>query len=524
MSEQTWPEITENQWNLISTSKTYITLYRLKSNFKFYITSVLTGQAAPADNLKSISQVLFEKNNFEEIFTETLSDFYIWIENSDSENDETTENSFILDETPKLRNIVDPGSGKSIEIKNNPNSGSNEILVNLEGHKCPQNTTNTPLGIDEVFTGTGWQSTLDYGVISIDVNTDQDSAIDGLVVQWSHDGDTIDNEDIMTIFADTPKTFTFGPANQYVRLKYTNGSVAQGIFSLQTLLRRVYVKPSSHRITDSIVGQDDAELVKAVLTGLDIQSNVFENIKSFGGALNVTDGYAYKRPLTKFIQRDSGGATNPSTAISSGDRTVTFDSITGFAIGDFVDLHEGIAIEMQPLIITAISGNDVTFNRPINFSYTTAANLNEIDINMNKLGTPAAPLSYKIQPPAGQIWQFTRFIVTMLATTTMDDGKFGGIPKLPNGAILSTFRSGIKVTAAVWQTNGDIANDMYDITYSPKAPAGQYGLRGRWTITNLGAIVELNGDSGDYAEFLIQDDLTGLDNFSVKGQGRIFGN
>jgi len=39
----------------------------------------------------------------------------------------------------------------------------------------------------------------------------------------------------------------------------------------------VYVKPSSHRITDAIIGQDDAELVKSVLTGLS-DDGVFRNV------------------------------------------------------------------------------------------------------------------------------------------------------------------------------------------------------------------------------------------------------
>jgi len=90
--------------------------------------------------------------------------------------------------------LIDPSSGISPNIKNNANSGSNELLVNLEGHQCLENSSNDLLLAGGVFTGLSWQSTLDYGVTSIDISTDQDSATNGLVVQWSHDGVTIDND------------------------------------------------------------------------------------------------------------------------------------------------------------------------------------------------------------------------------------------------------------------------------------------------------------------------------------------
>ena len=179
------------------------------------------------------------------------------------------------DGTQKTQVVGD--DGVALDVKLNPNTLSKELLVNLEGHLCSENSTDTPLGIGEVFTGSGWQDSLDYGVISIDVSADQASATDGLVVQWSNDGITVHNTDSFTILANTNKTFTFGPANRYIRLKYTNGAVGQEVFQLNTLLRRVYVKPSSHRINDAIVGQDDAELVKSVSTGL-APDGTFKNV------------------------------------------------------------------------------------------------------------------------------------------------------------------------------------------------------------------------------------------------------
>ena len=68
-----------------------------------------------------------------------------------------------------------------------------------------------------------------------------------------------------------------------------------------------------------------------------------------------------------------------------------------------------------------------------------------------------------------------------------------------------------------------MALDMFDVTYTDKAPAGQYGVRGRWTFTRAEFIVELDGAAGDKFELLVQDNLTGLSTYEKKCQGRLFG-
>lgn len=130
---------------------------------------------------------------------------------------------------------------------------------------CTLNSTSTPLGIDGVFTGTSCEVT-EYAIIIVSVFADQASATDGLSVQFSKDNTNWDSTDVFTIPANTDKTFSFQTAAQYFRIVYTNGGVAQTAFRLQAILKGTYSKPSSHRIADSISDQDDAELVKAVLS------------------------------------------------------------------------------------------------------------------------------------------------------------------------------------------------------------------------------------------------------------------
>ncbi|MCK4258745.1 MAG: hypothetical protein KAX49_07190 [Halanaerobiales bacterium] len=175
---------------------------------------------------------------------------------------------------------TDANNDLEVIVKNpvETDEGVDELLVVLKGRVCADNTTDTPLAVDEVFTG-DWQDTLNYGVISVGVKADQDSATDGLCICWSADGITIDDMDVFSILANVGKTFTFGPARRYVKIIYTNGGVEQTTFNLQTMLKKTYVKPSSHRINDHIVAEDDAELIKSVITG-ENPAGTFVNFKS----------------------------------------------------------------------------------------------------------------------------------------------------------------------------------------------------------------------------------------------------
>lgn len=236
-----------------------------------------------------------------------------------------------------------------VDVAFNPHINKYELLVNSAGHVCVENTTVVLLGIGGVFTGSAWQDTIDYGSISIGVSSDQNSAVDGLVIQWSMNASTVHDTDVFTIFANKDKTFTFGPARRYVRIKYTNGSVAQGVFNLETSLRRVYVKPSSHRITDSIVGEDDAELVKAVLTGL-APSGAFVNVK-------VTNAGNQKVSIEEL---ESAVSVNSNTQL----RTTLYD-----ASGDTLDFGARSQTPTGNVMQVQIGPGDIISNLPVVIEY-----------------------------------------------------------------------------------------------------------------------------------------------------------
>lgn len=150
------------------------------------------------------------------------------------------------------------------------------------------NSSTANLLAGAVFPGV-WLDTLEYSAIIVSVMASHASATDGLHIQWSDDGITERDHDQFTIPANTGKTFTFQPAWRYVQVEYTNGADDLTSFVLQTQLKKTPVKSSSHRIADSISGQDDAELIKSVISGAD-PTGIFRNAQvTVDGVLKVAE-------------------------------------------------------------------------------------------------------------------------------------------------------------------------------------------------------------------------------------------
>lgn len=168
-------------------------------------------------------------------------------------------------------------------------NGDNDLEVVLSGKVCTNNTTSTPLSAGATYTGTAGEI-LDYAIIYVNVYADVASATDGLEIQFSSDGTTwrAGQGDIYTIPADTDKTFSIQCNRRYFRIVYTNGGSDQTIFDLQTVLKKINGKPSSHRVQDSIIDDDDAELVKAIITGKNPSGNFINFSATNGGNFKVS--------------------------------------------------------------------------------------------------------------------------------------------------------------------------------------------------------------------------------------------
>jgi hypothetical protein len=161
-----------------------------------------------------------------------------------------------------------------------------ETIVDALGNEDCGNSTNALLEANGVFTGEKTEI-LTCDIVFVNVYSDVASATDGLVVQQSTDGINWDHDDKYTISAATGKNFSFNTYARYMRVIYTNGSTAQSEFRLQTICKR-NAKPSSHRVQDNIIDDDDAELVKSVLTGK--ANGTYKNVRTtIDGDLKISD-------------------------------------------------------------------------------------------------------------------------------------------------------------------------------------------------------------------------------------------
>ena len=187
--------------------------------------------------------------------------------------------------------IKNSGQGNQAGVVNNTlktTSYGEDGNVAAGGHVCDDNSSTANILADASFTG-DWQDTLNYNFIIVGIKSSHDSATDGLAIQWSSDGVTVHDDDVFTISANKGKVFTFSPARRYMRIIYTNGSTDTSSFNLQTIFKAMGSKASSHRIQDNIVAEDDAQLVKSVLTGQD-EDGTFQNVSTtVDGDLTISD-------------------------------------------------------------------------------------------------------------------------------------------------------------------------------------------------------------------------------------------
>jgi hypothetical protein len=385
------------------------------------------------------------------------------------------------------------------------------------------NSSATPLGISGVFPG-DWQDTLNFNVIIIGVTADQDSATDGLEIQWSADGITVTQDDVFSIFANAGKVFTFSPANRFFKIVYTNGVLAQTAFNIQSIFKKAGFKASSHRLRDDVVSDDDAELVKSVLSGLNLDGN-FENVGAFRGALNVHQSDVHRFIVNRHFSTPEGTSTTLTAGSIPGAITFSVTDTAGFAVGSIIGIND--VGEPNGAVITAIptpgAPGVVQLDRPMDNAHPIATVIEVVEENIAaSTGTLASPVIYSIGPPPGEIWHILRLLISSTFSSASDDSKFGNQTALTNGLVVRQQLSGVFHTVTNWKSNADMKRDMFDLPDTSKSGGGLFGINGRWTFKNVDFVPELIGDNGDTIQILSQDALT-LSTFDIHAQGHKVG-
>lgn len=223
-------------------------------------------------------------------------------------------------------------------------------------------------------------------------------------------------------------------------------------------------------------------------------------------SLEPVDLYLYKLTLTPTISVD----------VSIEDLVITVDSTSGAANGDAITFYEGIRFFQS--VIKSFTATTITISSPIDFAYTTKALVEIGKWNMAVNGSVTTQI-FSIKSPPEISFNINTVNCSMLDSSDMDDGMFGGISSLSNGVIFKLV-DGIKKNLALIINNLGFWEIGFDTEYSAKAPAGKYGFRARRHISEINGVV-LKLLCKDNAEFQvhIQDDLTGLDLMAVTVNG-----
>ena len=242
--------------------------------------------------------------------------------------------------------------------------------------------------------------------------------------------------------------------------------------------------------------------------GLNIDNN---------GRITVLPEYDNTIPADYYLYKTIVIPVISSTA-TIGDEVITVVSSTGVVAGHAITLYEGV--NMFQSLVTGTTANTISIASPIDFAFTASALVEAGIWSMNVDGSAVTQIFSIKAPPDAKIHIHT-INCSMLAATDMDDGKFGGIAALTNG-ILFRFIDGITKNLAVIVNNIGFWEIGFDLDYSSKAPAGQYGIRFRRDVPSInGVVVILNSGGQSKFQIHIRDDLTANDLFASTINGHM---
>lgn len=253
---------------------------------------------------------------------------------------------------------------------------------------------------------------------------------------------------------------------------------------------------------------------------LDASGNAV-NITNSGLDINIQDQHTL--PVHGSFAKLTATPTTLSVEASAGDYTLTVTATTGFVDGAHFELVDAIGTAMHGVQLGAIAGNTITIDRPVERTFAIGATIFPININMRVDGSSTAQVFQF--GPIGSLFEvdITRIMGYIQGGSAMDDALFGDISALTRGILFRKNNGdGTYYNYGNAKTNGALAMANYDFTYTPSAPAGSTGARWRGTFAGQnkrGVTIRLG--LGESLEWLVQDDLTGLEVLNIMAQGHI---
>lgn len=221
-----------------------------------------------------------------------------------------------------------------------------------------------------------------------------------------------------------------------------------------------------------------------------------------------------------FVQSVSNFTISADTGISTVDSLVyTFEAtaVHGITAGKELLLLCTTSGASFNCIATGVSTNTITVDRPIDHDFKSACTLGRITTSQMAVNGSVTPQVFSIRSGVTPT-DITSCIITMLDDTAMSDDKFAGISALTNGLVLRIVNS-YQSTIFCFKSNQEIRQFCYDLEYADKAPATKYGLTAHVDIKDKYGVV-LRIAENDVVQWVVQDDLAGLDSLKITAQGQ----
>lgn len=166
--------------------------------------------------------------------------------------------------------------------------------IHIRNRIDSNNSTTSLLLAGGTFTGE-WTDITQFGLVYVNVIADVDSATDGLSIQQSSDGVFPDHSDDFTIAGMIGKNFSINTYARYLRIVYDNGGTGQSYFKLQVILKS-HGKSSTHKTSEDITTEDDAELVKSIQMIKANDQDEYKNIE-LNNPMPINSGQLYQSDI-----------------------------------------------------------------------------------------------------------------------------------------------------------------------------------------------------------------------------------
>lgn len=247
------------------------------------------------------------------------------------------------------------------------------------------------------------------------------------------------------------------------------------------------------------------------------------NIRS-NGAVDIHDSDFHTELVSRRFAYFTGTSSNINAPVTAGDTSVTVVSDAAFTVGDLVYISDGDLEENDgyPVVTAKPGGNVLTLDRPLDNGYTTAGSVEIVDLDVALAnGTLASPVSYKLIPPADEVWHIQEIFFSGIDNTDPTDNLFIGATALTNGIVVRKNAS-TDFTLLNAKSNGDLVTATGTIEYSNKAGGGGYTVRAILDMKSVSdVIMRIDGSAGEFLEVLVQDNLStaGITSLYVSGRG-----